>query len=368
MKINPEKFKMYEAILQEFGPSGCEFRVIELMKKYYQQYTNEIIQDNLGSCFAVIRNKKNIVNPQKVMLMAHGDEVGFMVRQINPKGLVKINPLGGIWEQTLLANRVKLLKDDGTFIKGTISAISPHLLSPEARNKPAQIDTMLVDFGFTSEADAYANGIRLGNFLICEGETVLLNGKRLLSKAIDNRMGVILGLEVLENIKDLALDFDLYIGFSVQEEVGTRGAVTATNLIKPDFAIVTDVSPGQDYYSNSEFGQLGNGVILRGMDREYITRYDLIQYQIALMKKYNIKNQFYISSGGTDAGAVHLHDYGVPTIQACLIARNLHTTGGVIDLDDFNETIKLVTTIIKDLNHEKICQFNFTSKEKKDEK
>ncbi|AGM26495.1 glutamyl aminopeptidase [Spiroplasma syrphidicola EA-1] len=367
MKLLDNSKKMYEEILQAFGPSGCEFQVTELVKKYYQKYTTEIIQDNLGSCFAVIRNKKGITNPKKVMLMAHGDEVGFMVRQINEQGLVSVNPLGGIWEQTLLAKRVKLLTDDGRFLTGAFSAISPHLLTPAAREKATPITEMLVDFGFSSKAQALAEGIRPGNFLICEGPTVFLNEKRLLSKAIDNRMGVILGLEVLERIKDLDLDYDLYVGFSVQEEVGTRGARTATSLINPDFAIVTDVSPGQDYSSTAAFGQLGAGVMLRGMDRGYITRYDLFQYQMALMAKEEIKSQFYISPGGTDAGEVHLHDYGVPTIQACLIARNLHTISGIIDLDDFNETIKLVTAIVKDLDAVKIDNFNFVNRSIKNE-
>ncbi|KAF0851887.1 MAG: M42 family metallopeptidase [Spiroplasma poulsonii] len=362
MKITNEKKIMYENILQAFGPSGCEEQVVILMKQYYQKYTSEIIQDNLGSCFAVIRNQTGIKNAKKVMLMAHGDEVGFMVSQINEKGLIRINPLGGIWEQTLLAKRVRLLKDDGTFIIGAISAIAPHLLSPEARSKPTPIANMLVDFGFTSKAEAYAAGVREGNFVICEGPTVFLNDKRLLSKAIDNRMGLILGLEVLEQIKDKALDFDLYVGFSAQEEVGTRGAATATALIKPDFAIVTDVSPGQDYESTSTFGQLGQGVMLRGMDNGYVTRHDLIKYQLDLMQQHQIKYQFYISPGGTDAGRVHLADYGIPTIQACLIARNLHTISGIIDLDDFNETIKLVTTIIEDLDEIKIKNFNWSEK------
>ncbi|WFG96266.1 M42 family metallopeptidase [Spiroplasma citri] len=363
MKITTEQKKMYEAILQAFGPSGCEHQVVKLLKQYYQKYTSEIIQDNLGSCFAVIRNQKGITNPKKVMLMAHGDEVGFMVSQINSKGLVRINPLGGIGEQTLLAKRVKLLKDDGTFLTGAISAIAPHLLSPEARLKPTPIANMLVDFGFSSQAEAYSVGIREGNFVICEGPTVFLNDKRLLSKAIDNRMGVILGLEVLEQVKNKQLDYDLYVGFSVQEEVGIRGAKTATTLINPDFAIVTDVSPGQDYESTTTFGQLGQGAMLRGMDNGYITRYDLIQYQLKLMKEHEIKYQFYISLGGTDAGAVHLTIVGIPTIQACLIARNLHTISGIIDLDDFNETIKLVTTIIEDLDAAKIKEFNWSSKE-----
>ncbi|WP_425378886.1 hypothetical protein [Spiroplasma endosymbiont of Polydrusus pterygomalis] len=107
--------------------------------------------------------------------MAHGDEVGFMISQINNKGLVRINPLGGIWEQTLLAKRVKLLKDDESFLSGAISEIAPDLLSPEAWSKPTPIANMLVDFGFSTQAEAYAAGIREGNFVICEGSIVFLN-------------------------------------------------------------------------------------------------------------------------------------------------------------------------------------------------
>ncbi len=103
--------------------------------------------------------------------------------------------------------------------------------------------------------------------------------------------------------------------------------------------------------------------MLRGMDNNYITRYDLIQYQLKLMKEHVIKYQFYISLGWTDDRAVYLTTTGIPTIQACLIACNLHTISGIIDLDDFNETIKLVTKIIEDLDETKIKGFNWSSKE-----
>lgn len=318
--MDKKRFEVWKDILQEFGPSGYEKRIIELMKSHYRNYTDEIISDNLGSTFALIRNKKGIKNDQKVMIMSHADEVGFMVRQINEKGLLKIEPLGGIWSQTLLAKRLVLLKDDNTFITGAISAVAPHLLSAADRTKVIEIPQMLADFGFESKQYAYDNGVKEGQFIICEGETVLLSNKRLLSKAIDNRMGLILGLELLQYVATLQLEYDIYIGFSAQEEVGTRGAKTATALIKPDFAIITDVSPGQDYQSNSEFGQLGQGVMVRGMDRGYVTRYDLIDYQRQILMQNKIKNQFYISPGATDATNVHLHDIGVPTLQACLIA------------------------------------------------
>lgn len=165
--MDKKRFELWKEILQEFGPSGYEKRIIELMKNNYRKYTNEIISDNLGSAFAVIRNKKEIKNAQKVMIMSHADEVGFMVRQINEKWLLKIEPLGGIWSQTLPAKRLVLLKDDNIFITGAISAVAPHLLSVADRTKIIEIQQMLADFGFESRQNAYDNCVREGQFIIC---------------------------------------------------------------------------------------------------------------------------------------------------------------------------------------------------------
>lgn len=354
MELNIEKLEVWKKILQAFGPSGCEQPAKKIVLDYYRQYCNDIVYDNLGSSFAVIKAKKISEKKSKVMILSHIDEVGFMVKSINDKGLVEVEPLGGINPQTLLAKRVTLRKDDGTYIKGTFSAIAPHLLSSTEQNQVTPIKNMLVDFGFINKKDAFDNGLNYGQFLVCDGSTELLSNKRLLSKAIDNRMGVILTLEILEWACKQEFDFDLYIGFSTQEEVGCRGAKTAAQLIKPDLAIVTDVSPGQDYISNQNMGQLGEGVMLRGMDRGYLPPLQLIEFQKQVIKKHDIKSQFYISPGATDASVVHLVDDGILTIQACLIARNLHSNSGIIDLDDFYETIKMVKALLNSLSVNKI--------------
>lgn len=351
MKLDNEKLKIWTEILQAFGPSGCEKPARDVVLKYYRRYCDDIIMDNLGSSFAVIKGKKS---KSKVMLMAHIDEIGFMVKAINEKGLVSVEPIGGFNPQTLLAQRVTLRKNDGTYIKGTFSAIAPHLLEISQQNQVMQIKDMFVDFGFANKNEALVNGLDYGQFLICDGSTEILNNNRLLSKAIDNRMGVILTLEILAWASKKEFDFDLYIGFSVQEEVGCRGAKTATQMIKPDFAIITDVSPGQDYISSQNMGQLGQGVMVRGMDRGYLPPLQLAEFQKAIIKDFNIKSQFYISPGATDASVAHLVEQGVLTIQACLIARNIHTNSGVIDLDDFKQTIKMVQAILLTLSTNKI--------------
>lgn len=354
MELNIEKLKIWTKILQAFGPSGCEQPAKKIVLDYYRQYCSDIVCDNLGSSFAVVKAKKITKEKTKVMILSHIDEVGFMVKSINDKGLVEVEPLGGINPQTLLAKRVTLRKDDGNYIKGAFSAMAPHLLSPTEQNQVTPIKNMLVDFGFISKKDAIDNGLNYGQFLVCDGSTELLSNKRLLSKAIDNRMGVILTLEILEWACKQEFDFDLYIGFSVQEEVGCRGAKTAAQLIKPDLAIVTDVSPGQDYLSSQNMGQLGAGVMLRGMDRGYLPPLQLIEFQKEVIKNNDIKSQFYISPGATDASVVHLVDSGILTIQACLIARNLHSNSGIIDLDDFYETIKMVKALLNSLSVNKI--------------
>jgi len=349
MTLSKETLALMEELTQAFGIPGDEVEVSRILKKHYETLSEEIIYDNLGSIFAVKKSKNP--NAKTIMIAAHMDEVGFIVKNINAVGSLSLAPLGGWWNQTLLGQRVLIKTKSGKKIKGTIGSIPPHLLTDKERSAPMDIKNMLVDIGQSTKAQAEALGITIGSPVILEGAfEVLEGGNRLLAKAWDNRYGCIMGIELLKALKEEALDVNLVVGATVQEEVGIRGAQTATYKIKPDAAIVFDCSPANDASGDKEtFGQLGKGPLVRFIDANYLPHRGFINHYTDILEADSIPYQYYQSLGGTDAGAIHKSLDGVMTLTMCICARNIHTNSSIIDVSDFNNALKAALSMIKSL-------------------
>lgn len=348
--INHETLELMQSLTQAMGISGDEKEVSALLRQAYEPFADEIVYDNLGSIFALKKSK----NPdaKTLMLAGHMDEVGFIIKSINEKGSLAFSPIGGWWSQTLLGQRVLIKTKDGRKLKGTIGSIPPHLLTEKDREKPMEIKNMLVDVGATTKAEAEALGISVGSPMILDGPLeVLEGGKRLLAKAWDNRYGCIMGIEVLKAFKDVDLDINLAVGATVQEEVGIRGAQTASYKLAPDAAIVFDCSPANDASGDKEaFGQLGQGPLVRFVDANYLPHRGFLYHYVDLLEENGIPYQYYQSLGGTDAGAIHKQHDGIPTLTMCICARNLHTNSSVIDASDYLNAREAVIKMIGSLN------------------
>ncbi|MGI6714246.1 MAG: M42 family metallopeptidase [Bacilli bacterium] len=357
MSLTPRQLELFEKYTQIDGIAGQEEAVHGQLRRAYTELGLEIIEDHLGSI--VGRKKTKTKNPLKVMVVAHMDEVGFMVTEITKNGMLKCDPVGGVNPQTLLSSRVRLKIGKDQFLHGSIDAIPPHLMKEEDRTRPVQVKEMLFDFGFTTDEEAKKTGVKIGQMIVVEGSLrVLNNGKRILSKAFDNRYGVVLGLDILEALQDEELPIDLYVGATVQEEVGVRGAMTLTHKIQPDFAIVLDCSPARDSTgSKTELGQLGEGILLRYFDRSMIAFPELIDYQLKAAQATGVKYQYFDSPGGTDAGAIHLKHAGVLTLTHCICARNIHTCSSIIDVEDYLAAKKTLLYMLRDLNRDKFEAF-----------
>ncbi len=349
-----KQLKMMEEITQVHAISGDEQELSSILKKYYEPLSDEIVYDNLGSIYAIKRCGKD--NAPLLMISGHMDEIGFIVKSVTEKGALKIAPIGGWWSQVLLSSRVIVKSRDGKKVKGTIASIPPHLLSADVRNKPMEIDNMLVDIGCNTKEEVEALKIKAGSPIVLEGTfEVLEGGKRLLAKAWDNRYGCIAGIEVLEAIQNLDLDVDVAIGANVQEEVGTRGAQTATYKLNPDLAIVLDCSPANDLSGDKDaFGQLGQGPLVRFIDANYLPHRGFINFYEDLLEQEKIPFQYYQSMGGTDAGAIHKQFEGIPTLTQCICARNIHSPSSIIDVDDYENALKAILSVLKSLNNDTI--------------
>lgn len=348
--LSEKSLDLMKRLTQAMAISGDEKEVSEILSSEYRRLGLPIVYDGLGSIFAYKRSKNP--NAKTVMIAAHMDEVGFVISSITPEGALKIAPVGGWWSQVLLSQRVIVKNKKGEKFKGTIASIPPHLLTEQERSKPMEIKHMLVDIGSSSKEDVLALGIQVGDAMILDGPfEVLDQGKRLLSKAWDNRYGCILGVELLESLKDVDLEVNLYVGASVQEEVGLRGATTSAFKLNPDLAIVFDCSPANDLSGDKQsFGHLGKGPLVRFIDANYLPHRGFIHHYVDVLEDNKIPYQYYQSLGGTDAGAIHKSQEGVPSLTQCICARNIHSSSSIIDVSDYLEALKSSIAVVKSLN------------------
>lgn len=351
-----KKLELLKEVTQIFAPSGHEEEMRNYLLKTYRDLGYETKVDHFGNTFAVKKSKNP--NAKKVMLIGHMDEVGFMVKKILDNGSLLVNPLGGFNSETILASRAILKNYEGKKFYGAVNSIPPHLLKG-ASNEKTPISSMVFDFGFTSKEEVLKANIQIGDPIVLEGSFAELSENRILSKAFDDRYGICLGIEVLKYFKNIDLDFDLYVGGVLQEEVGLRGSLCASNFVKPDFAIVMDVSTAFDTFGGDEFGKLGQGVLLRVMDPNYLARKDIIHFEKECLTKAKVNYQYFVAAGGTDAGSVHKSLSGIPTMTYCLVARNIHTCSSIIDVNDYLSSIRGIKEIVSSLNDKIIKEFTY---------
>lgn len=343
--MNNETLNLFKTLTELPGAPGNEHAVRKFMKQELEKYSDNLIQDNLGSIFGV---KNGPEDSPKIMVAGHMDEVGFMVTQITDNGMLRFQPLGGWWNQVLLAMRVEIIAGDKK-IPGVVGSIPPHLLSDELRSKPMDIKNMLIDIGADNREDALAFGIRPGQQIVPFSPfTPMANNKKIMAKAWDNRYGCGLAIELLKELKDEQLPNRLFSGATVMEEVGLRGAQTAAAMIDPDLFFALDASPANDATGDkNEFGQLGKGTLLRILDRTMVTHRGMREFILDTAETHNIPYQYFVSQGGTDAGRVHTMNKGVPSSVIGICSRYIHTAASIMHTDDYAAAKELLTKLVK---------------------
>lgn len=337
--------ELFRTLTELQGASGFEHDVRRFMKQELSKYSDEIVQDRLGSIFGL---KKGDENGPRVLVAGHMDEVGFMVTQITKNGMVRFQTLGGWWSQVLLAQRVQIMTDNGPII-GVVGSVPPHLLSDEQRARPMDIKNMLIDIGADSPEEAHEIGVKPGQQIvpICPF-TPMANPKKIMAKAWDNRYGCGLAIELLKELKDEKLPNTLYSGATVQEEVGLRGAQTAANMIQPDIFYALDAGPANDASGDkTQFGQIGKGAVLRLYDRSMVTHRGIREFILDTAETHNIPYQYFVSQGGTDAGRVHTSNSGVPSAVIGVCARYIHTHASILHIDDYAAAKELLIHLVK---------------------
>lgn len=359
MKLD-DTLVMLKDLTDANGIPGNEREPREVMKRYIEPYADTIETDGLGSLIAM---KKGVENGPKVMIAGHLDEVGFMVTQIDKKGFLRFQRVGGWWSQVMLAQRVTIVTKKGN-ITGIIGSKPPHILPPEERNKVVDIKDMFIDIGASNRKEAAEWGVQPGDMVVPYFEfTVINNPKYLLAKAWDNRIGCAIAIDVLKNLKDETHKNIVYGVGTVQEEVGLRGAKTATTKVKPDLAIAVDVGIAGDTPGVTEKesqSKMGDGPQIILYDASMVAHKGLRDYITSVADELDIPYQFdTVPGGGTDAGSTHLANEGVPSLAITIATRYIHSHGSILHRDDYENAVKLITEVIKRLDQDTVNKIIF---------
>ena len=315
----------------------------------------EVSYDKLGS--VVFTNASADENAPKIMLASHMDEIGFMVKHITKEGFLKFVCLGGWWEQVMLGQRVTVHGSKGDLV-GVIGSKPPHILTPEERTKVVQKRDMYIDIGVKDEKEARKFGVFEGCPVTPYAEmAVMADGKTLLGKAWDNRIGCAVMADVMDKLAGKKHGNTVYGVATVQEEVGLRGAQTSVNLLKPDVAFVIDtcVAGGTPGVADDVApAKIGEGIAITIFDAGMIPNTALRDFAAKVAKDLKIPTQISISEGGaTDGGRIHLHGDGVLTLTFSIPTRYIHSHQSIIHLDDYEGAVELITAMIEKLDSKK---------------
>jgi endoglucanase len=336
---------MLQELVDVAGPPGNEKAVREVMKKWAEPWSDEIITDRLGGLIA----RKGLSGP-KVMLAAHLDEIGFMVTNITEDGYLRFQTLGGWWSQVLPAQRVEVHTRKGKLL-GIIGSKPPHLMPVEDRKKGINIEDLFIDLGLESREEAVELGIRPGDFVIPYSPyTQLSNPHRVVGKAMDNRIGCAVVTEVLYRLSQgVRHPNQVFAVGTVMEEVGRRGAKTATAVVRPDVAFAIDVGIATD---TPKIGftpthlHLGKGPVLALYDAGHIAHQPLLQLAREVAEEEGIPYQYeVVQRGGTDASHIHVYGTGVPTLTLGVPSRYIHSHTSVIDQRDVDHLVNWLVAL-----------------------
>jgi endoglucanase len=351
--IKEKSIELLKILTETPGVSGYESPVRKVIQDYLSPLSCEFESDHLGS---LIAKKKGENEDPKIMLVSHMDEVGLMVTKITDEGFIKFQKLGGWWDPVLLDQRVQIYTSNSKIL-GVIGAKAPHILTPEEKKQPVTIQSMFIDIGVSSREEAEALGIRSGDPVVPFSPfEMCTNGTSFMGKALDDRSGCAMIIEILRELGQYRHSGTVYGVMTVQEEIGIRGAGTSVSVVKPDLAIVLDVTVATDTPDISVSDvvsktYLGKGPIICFYDASMIPHIPFRDFVVQTAEENHIPHQIEIMpGGGTDAGKIHVYREGVPSIVIGIPVRYIHDHVGIANIDDYHNAIRLVLELLKKLD------------------
>ena len=337
--------KLLAQICEESGPPGREQKIREIVTKELTQYVDSIKTDNLGNLIVLKRGKKK----KKVMIAAHMDEIGFIVTHIDERGFVYFHTLGGFDPKTLTAQRVIIHGNQD--VLGVMGSKPIHLMTPEDRKKPPAIKDYFIDTGMS--AQELKQKISVGDSITRERKLVEM-GENLNCKSLDNRISVYILVEMFKEMKKPP-PYDVYGVFTVQEEVGIRGAKVASMEINPDFGFGLDTTIAWDTPGSTEqerVSSLGEGACIKIMDSSTLCDYRMVSYMKEIAKKKKIKYQLEIlPAGGTDTAGIQRMNPGGSIAGAISVpTRHIHQVIEMVNKKDVRNSIDLLRGCVENID------------------
>ncbi len=345
MSLNENLEKLSNAC----GVTGNEINVRELMITLMKPYVDEITVDRLENVIAVKKGKKG---SPKIMLAAHMDEVGLMVKTITKEGFLQFSKIGGIDDRILPAQRVAVYTKKGDIYPGIVGSKPPHIQKEEERRKVLAFDDLFIDVGAENREAAAKMGISVGDPVAFDVKYVALNKDLVMGKAFDNRAGCLAMVETLKLLGET--DCTVCAVGTVQEEVGLRGAGTAAFGVDPDVALALDVTvagdvPGVREYDTSV--KTGKGPALTVYDSGLITHPKVFRWLLDTAEEEKIAVQLESGlMGSTDAARISLTRQGIPSGTISIPTRYIHSAAAVLNLKDIENSAKLAAAAIKKIS------------------
>ncbi len=329
--------KLLNDLIHAHGVSGSEEDVRKIVLENIKPHVSSVDIDKMGNLIAIRKGTKPLV-----MLAAHMDEVGLVVKSITESGRLHFTTLGGIDPLTIISQRVHIRDSKGGVVHGIIT--TPELVDGNDVYEKTRIGDLFIDTGLNKEELEKA-GIGVGSFVDLEQDSGHLGKESVIyGKALDDRLGCYIVLEVASRLKARASE--LAFVFTVQEEIGLYGAITSAYELDPDYAIVIDT---MNSYESKGLRLIGKGPCLTIKDSLMITNKRLNKWIIDTAKKKNIPLQMDVSDlGTTDALNISISKGGVPATVLGIAVKNIHSTAGIVDLNDVEQAIELLVELLKE--------------------
>jgi len=341
--MEKKSLEFFKKLITIISPSGSEEEAVNLWEEEVKEFAQKVETDIHGNGIAVLNEGKT----PKVMLAAHIDEIGYMVKYIDKEGYISFSTIGGVDPQLIPGHRVRIKTRKGE-ISGVIGKKAVHLLEEEERKKIPKVEDLWVDIGVKDEEEAKAK-VEIGDVIVVDAAFDSLNSDKIVGRGFDDKAGVFVITEALKLLSNEALNASLYTVATVQEEIGLRGAKTSAYGISPDIGLAVDATFATDHpqINKKRDGdiKIGSGpVIAKGPNIDS----KVFELLLTAAKEEKIPYQIEaISRGtGTDANVIQLTRSGVATGLVSIPLRYMHTPVEVISLEDLENTVKLLKAFI----------------------
>jgi putative aminopeptidase FrvX len=347
--------QLFQKLTGAPGPSGFEEPVAKIMVDEMKPYTNRITYDGLGSVIAVQGS-----SGPRIMLDAHMDELGGLIRRVTPDGFLSMEMLGGWFDQALVDQRWWIIGSKGPVLAVT-GIRDIHIAAPEERTKVFLRDSLYLDVGARSAQEVRDMGVEPGDPVVPDSPFQILNGtQNYLAKAWDDRIGLAVMIEVAHRLAHSPHANQIFYASTVQEEVGVRGAQTAADVIKPDVGIALEVGivkdvPGVKPEEAQEV--LGSGPAVFLWDFSELPNRKFVAFVKDTAAASSIPLQYDLISGyGDDSSAIQKSNGGVPTVNLTIPTRYTHSHNSIINRGDFDHMVDLVTAMLQKLDAAQVAR------------